>query len=198
MSRTFFTADLHLGHANIIKYSKRPFVRADGSPDVDLMDNTIIHNWNAMVGKDDAVWCLGDIFMGVRVPDDYFDRLNGQIHLIQGNHDKKALSIKGRFASVQKVAEVTVREGDTTLNLFLSHYAHRVWNRSHHGVIHLYGHSHGSLPDDPNSLSFDAGVDCWNFFPFGVREIKERIAKKTWKPVDHHDGERVQSPMPIR
>ena len=28
----------------------------------------------------------------------------------------------------------------------LCHYAMRVWDRSHYGSWHLYGHSHGNLP----------------------------------------------------
>jgi hypothetical protein len=28
----------------------------------------------------------------------------------------------------------------------LCHYAMRVWNRSHHGAWHLYGHSQGESP----------------------------------------------------
>ena len=41
--------------------------------------------------------------------------------------------------------------------IVLCHYAMRVWNKSHHGNFMLYGHSHGSLADDPNSMSFDVG-----------------------------------------
>jgi hypothetical protein len=44
--------------------------------------------------------------------------------------------------------------------IWLSHYAHRVWMRSHHGAWHLYGHGHHSLPDDPHARSIDVGVDA--------------------------------------
>jgi calcineurin-like phosphoesterase family protein len=203
MPRTLFTSDTHFGHANIILLSGRPFARdlngtlgvfKAGFPDIELHDETLIRNWNEVVGPDDEVWHLGDIFMGKKDPNFYFDRLNGHIHLITGNHDKKALSIRGRFASVDRVAEITVTEAGKKHDLFLSHYAHRVWNRSHHGVWHLYGHSHGSLPDDPNSLSLDIGVDCWNFTPVSIGQIKARMALKTWKPVDHHADRNVPTP----
>jgi calcineurin-like phosphoesterase family protein len=78
--------------------------------------------------------------------------------------------------------EIAVEGQDITL----CHYALRVFNKSHHGSWHLYGHSHGTLPDDPNSLSFDVGVDCHNYFPISLDQVKKIMSKKTWKPIDHH------------
>ncbi|MGH9119072.1 MAG: hypothetical protein ACRD0A_14675 [Acidimicrobiales bacterium] len=53
----WFTADLHLGHANIIDYSRRPF------DSVDEMNRALIDNWNEVV-DDDEVWMLGDFALG--------------------------------------------------------------------------------------------------------------------------------------
>lgn len=65
----------------------------------------------------------------------------------------------------------------------------RVWNKSHYGAWMLYGHSHGSLIDDPNSLSFDVGVDCHNYKPFSFEEVKEIMSHKIWKAIDHHGND---------
>jgi len=54
MARHIFTADLHLGHANIIRHCSRPFAN------VDEMDRTLIDNWNEVVQPSDTVWMLGD------------------------------------------------------------------------------------------------------------------------------------------
>jgi len=62
----------------------------------------------------------------------------------------------------------------------------RVWNKSHHGALNLYGHSHGSLPDDPHALAIDVGVDCHNFTPISFEQVKKIMSKKTFKPIDHH------------
>lgn len=43
----FFTADLHLGHENIIKLCQRPF------KNIEQMDNALIQNWNAVVKEED-------------------------------------------------------------------------------------------------------------------------------------------------
>jgi calcineurin-like phosphoesterase family protein len=171
----WFTSDTHFGHANIIKYSNRPFT------DVDEMDKILIQNWNAKVRPDDTIYHLGDFaFHHFKR---YRDQLLGHIHFIKGNHDKEADKNKHRFESYHNLSQISV-DGQP---IVLCHYAMRVWNKSHHGAWQLYGHSHGSLPDDPNSLSFDVGIDCHNYFPISFDEVKAIMAKKTWKPVDHHE-----------
>jgi len=66
--------------------------------------------------------------------------------------------------------------------IVLFHYSLREWNASHWGTYHLYGHSHGTLEDLSNSLSFDIGVDCHNFYPLSYKEVKSIMRKKDWKP----------------
>lgn len=180
----FFTADTHFSHANIIKYCKRPF------NSVTEMDNKLVDNWNAKVGPDDLVYHLGDFCFNPK-PEQYFYRLNGKIRLIRGNHDRDTdnaydsvikLGLEEKYLSIEDVRCVRI-EGQ---EIWLSHYAHRVWPKSHRGTWHLYGHSHGTLPDDPNALSFDCGVDCHNFSPLSFNEVKAIMSKKTFKAVDHH------------
>ncbi len=178
-TNTWFTSDLHLGHANIIKYSNRPF------SGVEEMDSTLITNWNTKIQQYDHVWFLGDFcFADLEKGQSYLDRLNGVKHLIRGNHDKTGVQLKG-WASIDDMVEIKVNKQWITL----CHYAMRVWNKSHHGTWHLYGHSHGSLPDDSNSLSFDAGVDCHNYMPLSFDDVGRIMKKKTWKPIDHHGRE---------
>jgi calcineurin-like phosphoesterase family protein len=54
----------------------------------------------------------------------------------------------------------------------------RVWNQSHRGALHLYGHSHGTLPDDANSKSFDVGVDCHDYHPISLDRVLAIMATK--------------------
>jgi RHS repeat-associated protein len=65
----------------------------------------------------------------------------------------------------------------STLGRFISpdpYYERRSKNRPHHvrGAWHLYGHSHGNLPDDPLALSMDVGVDSHDFRPWHFDEIQ--------------------------
>lgn len=182
---TFFTSDTHFGHANIIKYCNRPFASAEE------MDEALIRAWNARVQPQDTVWHLGDFTMngGPDKVRSYRDRLNGKIHLVWGNHDRRSPEVAALFESTHDLVQMSCSADGRDHTLVLCHYAMRVWPRSHRGIWHLYGHSHGSLTDDPNALSLDIGTDCWAFAPVSVAQIAERMAAKTWKPVDHHGRE---------
>jgi len=144
------------------------------------MDAALINNWNSVVQPDDIVYNLGD-FTFSRNAEKYLARLNGVKHLIKGNHDKQPSPSQG-WASVNDYREVRV-EGQF---IVLMHYSMKVWNKSHGGAWQLFGHSHNTLPDDPNALSIDVGVDAHGYFPISFRDVKRIMAKKNYKPVDHH------------
>lgn len=161
----WFSADHHFGHDNIIRYCARPF------RDTAEMNESLIERWNAVVRKDDEVWYLGDFAYrcGPNRLAEIFGRLHGRkIHLVRGNHDRRA-TLALPWTSVQNYAEIVV-EGRM---LVLFHYALRVWNKSHHRSLSLYGHSYGRLPNAPASC--DVGVDAWNFKPVSLDDIVGRI-----------------------
>ncbi|HQS60044.1 MAG: hypothetical protein B7Y07_10680 [Halothiobacillus sp. 24-54-40] len=60
---TFFTADQHFGHANILKYEAdaRRDERGDTFASVKHMDDALVEHWNAVVAPDDTVYALGDL-----------------------------------------------------------------------------------------------------------------------------------------
>ena len=172
----FYTSDTHFGHANIIKYSKRPFAS------VDEMNEAMVRNWNERVRPDDDVWHLGDFAMGSKeaIPG-ILDRLMGRKHLIWGNHDSEQTRQLPGWTSSQPYAEIV----DSGQKIVLLHYGMRVWNGSHKGVLQFYGHSHGSLPGD--SQSQDVGVDCFDYRPVILAEIKDRLRLNPVRgTVDHH------------
>jgi hypothetical protein len=47
----------------------------------------------------------------------------------------------------------------------------RTWSKSFQGAWQLYGHSHGHLPDDPELLAIDVGVDCFDFTPVNFDKV---------------------------
>lgn len=180
----FFTSDTHFNHANIAGPKCSTWSSGYRNFDsVQEMNETLIKNWNDKVKKDDVVYHLGDVgFATAELLRPILLRLNGHKYLCIGNHEKAALGNRDQFLQITDVRFAKV--GNQLI--WLSHYAHRVWDRSHHGVWHLYGHSHGSLPDDPNSMSFDVGVDCHNYSPLSFDEVAAIMTKKTFKPIDHH------------
>lgn len=186
----YFTADLHLDHANIIRYCNRPF------QDVQEMNECLIKNWNSCIQPNDQVYILGDlVFAFESRAISLVKRLNGEKFLIEGNHDSKILrsrEFRNQFNGIYPIYELEVQDSDayrSKQKITLLHYAMRVWNKSHRGAWHLYGHSHGTLPDDPNSLSFDVGVDANQYFPISYQQVKARMKQKTWTPIDKHSGD---------
>ena len=189
--KTFFTSDLHFGHANVIKYSRRPF------DDVGAMDATLINNWNAAVDTGDRVYILGDLsFLPQAMLVYYLGEMNGRKVLVYGNHDKRLRKTPTVLQLLDDAADLMtakVADSDATdgvQRIVLCHYPMLVWDQSHRGAWHLHGHCHGTLPDDPNALRLDVGVDCWHYRPVEYAEIKARMKLKTWQPRDHHDGVR--------
>jgi calcineurin-like phosphoesterase family protein len=179
-SGVWFTADQHFGHANIIKYCGRPFKT------LEEMDAGMAGLWNGVVGIDDIVYHLGDFALGdVHRAAHYFSQLNGQIKVVPGSHDGRWLSgfsadVTGRAGHPVEILPPLVSlelpelgGGNWPQVVVLCHYAMRVWDRSHYGAWHLYGHSHGNLPG--LGKSFDVGVDCTDFTPLSLERVAEKM-----------------------
>jgi calcineurin-like phosphoesterase family protein len=141
------------------------------------MDEAMIANWNEVVAKGDVVWHLGDFAVRceLRRMRAIFSRLNGSKHLVPGNHDGPE-TLKLAWASVGQIREIKV-EGQ---RLVLCHFALRTWPGVHRGALHLFGHSHGSLPG--NAQCADVGVDCWSFRPVTLPTIRMALEASAVEP----------------
>lgn len=187
---TFFTADHHFGHKNILNFCNRPFA------DVDEMDTMMVENWNSVVGPDDTVYYVGDFTLrDCKFAMSIFEHLNGTVYMMAGSHDRwlSQMYEMGEFEARTRHNYVyflsplyslngqivTDTESKHDLPIVLCHYSLRSWDRSHYGSWHLFGHHHGKL--EPYGMSFDIGVDCWNFFPVSLEQVREKMA--TLKPI---------------
>lgn len=185
-------------------------------------DEHLVSQINKYVKQEDILWHLGDwSFGGIEQIWNFYKRLTCRnIHIVFGNHDhhiennrelpNAILSVRGDirsaedgtsdydeaanardiFASSQHVYDGKIGQH----SFFLSHYAHRVWNKSHHGKIHLYGHSHDSLDNKGEEWgkSMDVGMDAakrvlGEYRPFHINEILRIMSKRQTKEVDHHN-----------
>ncbi|MFT4986996.1 MAG: calcineurin-like phosphoesterase family protein [Glaciecola sp.] len=169
MSEIFFTSDHHFGHANIIRFCNRPFENAK------QMNEVLIQKWNEKIGPNDMVYHLGDLELYSEEDlADIIDQLNGTIHLIVGDHEGAAVQNKKKFQWVKDYYELKAKDPDKkngVQRIMLFHYAMRSWRGAHHGNWHLYGHSHGTLPDLEDQLCFDVGVDCHDFYPLAYEDV---------------------------
>lgn len=174
--RYFFTSDLHLGHANIIKYCERPF------HDLDHMNRSIIKRWNERVKPEDWVFHIGDFCFknskggklgeGIPTPASYWIRqLNGYIIFIKGNHDKSN--------STKTIVErLVIGHGGKRINL-----VHDPEKADINYDINFTGHVHEKWRVRRIRKGFqftdcvNVGVDVWNFYPATYGEIIKRYSQ---------------------
>ena len=186
--KIFFTSDLHFGHENVIRFDNRPFNT------VEEMDEEMIKRWNAKVGKGDIVYVLGDFIWKAATNEavSIIRRLNGQIILIKGNHDRflHNAAAKKALAGIKDYDDICVTlEDGTTRRCILSHYFIPFYNGHRYQAIHLHGHSHFTeesaeevrITTELNEKGYDLkiyNVGCmyWNYTPVTLNEILERMA----------------------
>lgn len=166
LKKTWFIADTHFNHINVIRYNNRPF------KDVDEMNRVLIKNWNDLVGQNDTIYILGDFAFNDH--EYLLKKLNGKKILIKGSHDKDVVKFEKQFIEIvdSKIVKIKNRL------FYLNHCCPRVWEKCHYGSIALFGHSHGKLPTW--NLSFDVGVDVPEnkFSPIEIDEILKRVKKR--------------------
>lgn len=187
MSNTFFIADTHFGHANILAFDNRPFT------DINIHDETLIENWNNKISIHDECWILGDIsWHNATKTNIILSKLNGIKHLIIGNHDHKLLrnrDFQSQFQSIQDYKELRIpsMSGPGSETLVLSHYPNPCFNSHYYGAYHFYGHVHNSyewammehlkrqseeLYDKPcNMINIGAMLPYINYKPLTFEEI---------------------------
>lgn len=155
------------------------------------MDETIISNFNEVVGKNDTTIHAGDFtFQKGDIAWKILDQLNGDHILLKGNHD---YFLKGN-KNIHEIWEKNIHHQLTQrkYHVVVSHWCLRTWNRSHFNSFHLYGHSHGTLP--PIGKSWDVGVDCNNFCPVSFDQVIDIMANRPDNPNRvGRGGERIES-----
>lgn len=173
----FFTADLHLGHTNIISFCNRPFAS------VDAMNAALLANWTDTVGDDDEIWVLGDVAMG-RIAETLptIGSLPGRKHLVPGNHDRcwpghdrlrpqdEEMYIDVGFEIHPESVSFQLGEVPVTACHFPVAGDSQAEDRfgDHRPEVPadtwlLHGHVHQSW--QTNGRQINVGVDVWNFRP---------------------------------
>lgn len=188
----WFTSDTHYGHTNIAgpdisrwKSGYRDFKT------VHQMNQILVDGINKYVKEDDVIYHLGDWSFGgeQNILNFRHSIACKNIHLILGNHDEHIESNIEEYSKYFLTIKDSFKGYIGKTYFHLDHCAHRVWFKSHKGSIHLYGHSHGSIPDFGKSM--DVGVDvAYKIFgeyrPFNIVDILRIMDKREVQKVDHH------------
>jgi len=186
---TWYTADLHLGHRNIIDYCARPF------GDTEAMNRALVDGWNDVVANGDDVWVLGDFALGKlanTLP--LVNELRGRKVLVAGNHDRCWLGhgrraegwteryLEAGFDEVYQ-GEVKRRVGDT--EVLLCHFPYRGDSHDHdryrehrpadRGSWLLHGHVHERWVQRGRMIN--VGVDATGFRPISEDDVAATIER---------------------
>lgn len=130
----WFTSDTHFSHKNIITYCNRL------CDTIEEMNEKIIEVWNLHIMKNDTVYFLGDfsLMRNIDILKSIFDRLNGTIYMIKGNHDMLS-NEKYRQIGFKEVYDRPILWGE---NFILSHEPISTDILNGSKLINIHGHTH--------------------------------------------------------
>lgn len=180
-NRIFFTSDLHFGHNREFIWKERGF------SSMDEMNETIVERWNNTVSSDDDVYVVGDLMLG---GSEYHEkglelikRLNGNIHIIAGNHDTdKRIELYKTLPNVVSVLHAE-RLKWNGYHFWLSHFPADTSNLEKESLkqvtINISGHTHSKHKfhkDIP--YIYNVAVDAHNCTPVTVDEVITDIKEK--------------------
>lgn len=167
------TSDMHLNHANILKYCPP---RAEAYQSVDDMTDNMIWLHNQFAQDSALVINLGDVVFGDAVTKNRLvGQLQGNIIHIAGNHDRNALPLNTYKNGLILECDQGIFE--------LGHYPVRKTE-----FFKLHGHRHSFDESGCTETTFDCGVDAANYYfvdftPFILAEVIELIENKKMKGV---------------
>ena len=184
MSNVWITSDTHFGH-------DKDFIwKARGYCSIQEHDKDLIKKWNECIKPDDIVYHLGDVIMGEAEHGlECLKKLNGEIHILRGNHDTNA-----RWALYASLSNVVLEGYATKIkynkwNFYLSHYPTITSNNDEDAplktkIIKLCVNSHikNRFKDMDKGLIYHVEVDSHSNCPILLDEIiTEIIAKENKK-----------------
>jgi calcineurin-like phosphoesterase family protein len=166
-------SDQHFNHKNIIEYSKRPF------PNVELMNECLVGNYNKVVQPNDVViWCGDVTFGGVEELNQTLSKLPGyKIHIL-GNHDfKRGGKLNNlTFDECLPCLVLDVCNAEVEYQLLLTHYPLTIVPEC---CFNIHGHTH----NHPNlsQRHFNISVEHTNYTPLNIKELVQKTTFiQTW------------------
>jgi calcineurin-like phosphoesterase family protein len=170
----FVISDTHFYHDNIVKYCGRAEQIAaltGGKANKYNHNSYMVDRWNSVVGPEDTILHLGDLYAWFKDGRTKFEynvlpRLNGEIYMIRGNHDKDT-------DQVYESMGITILKPFTDRwNGKLVSFDHYPWQprEFRENEIRVHGHIHnngypktsnwqdGTEPTQPNQVNMSVEV----------------------------------------
>lgn len=204
MGRKLATSDLHLGHTNIVKFTRRieamdrdgfiipnelrtPYFSGALSDQMkrkvtDIHDAWLKHTLSNNINSDDVVYHLGDFSFtkDKQYLRDFILSLKGDWLFILGNHDNESYLREACKGTRHKVLghyhEISVNK--TKVCLF--HFPIEEFHQMYRGSWHLHGHLHGQKGHGDLTLKamknrIDVGIDAHP--SHGIFNIEELVGE---------------------
>lgn len=166
MSNIWFISDTHFQHANVIKYSSRPF------KDADEMDQYMIDKWNSVVSPEDTIYHLGDFALTSRGKmGEIMTQLNGEKILKLGNHDRAGVSFFLRLGFKEVFKKRSIIFDDTFI---LSHAP--LTDEERGSRWNISGHTHNNTPFI-QGRTINVSVEQIDYTPIDLEYIRELVKK---------------------
>ncbi len=147
--KKFVFSDPHFYSGNIIVFGERPF------NDITEMNNTIIANYNQIVGRQDICYWLGDVMYGAnkeRVRN-ILNRMRGRKFLIMGNHDRGHGATWWQSCGFERVFDHPIYDAQNYIMLShepLPEFGNIYPIVNYHGHIHIQDYD---FPDHKNCIN---------------------------------------------
>jgi calcineurin-like phosphoesterase family protein len=173
------------------------------------MHEMLIERWNTVITPRDRVWVLGDLLMApankkkeleiIQRRLEPIGRLNGEVHLIPGNHDRCHKDIYKDGASWEQVyldagvtkihpptVQIEVVDEDVTWHILMNHFPYageqagddryealRPDRKQAFNMPLLHGHVHGTWVQQGSMLN--AGCDAHGWYPISMETVIARL-----------------------
>jgi len=175
-----YSSDLHVDHHRIIEYNNRPF------KDVYHMQEELIKRHNEVVGPDDTILYLGDMFfMKPHAAEKIMTRLNGRKYLLRGNHDKRITDSQFLDIGFEMVFPMYFQAYLGRYPVWYSHYPFKGYSEDKRyedrrppkdGTVIVHGHTHDKTRLTSKN-TVHVGVDGWDYRPARFEEVEALVAE---------------------
>ena len=172
---------IFISHFN---HDKEFIWKVRGFESVEEMNEKILSSWNELIDLEDEVYILGDAILGDNIKGlALLSKLNGQLHLIRGNHDTDTrisyFYNSGSFVEICDAKYLRING----YHFYLTHYPCLTGNLHKESLkkmtLNLHGHTHAQSSffyDLP--FCYNVGVDAHNCKPISIDEILVDMNKK--------------------
>lgn len=182
----YLTSDLHFNHNRNFIYEPRGFKT------VSAMNEAIIERFNSTVDWNDDIYILGDLCLGgsdattAEHNQKMIELLNGNIHVILGNHDTpRRIEMYRQCKNILEVSYANILHYKK-YHFYLSHYPTLTSNWDNdkslkQRVINMCGHTHTKDPfaDWDKSPIYHIEVDAHDCYPCllddAIQEMNEKV-----------------------